>query len=202
MMVFGLLGLGTALAISGCGGAGDSKEPVSPAATAAGTPTGTAAGTPTGTPAGTPAVLPPSVLELCPEVDGETVQAPVAFLSFDKESYELGDAVEITLRIINCASVPLTRSFPSSQKYDFSATPLGGTEVWRWSSGMTFDEPLDVTMQPGEEFTFSETWHQVDNEGQPVEAGEYELRGESTGCDRGLQTCGPSAARVIEIVSP
>ena len=141
--------------------------------------------------------------EVCPRIDDEVGQAVIADLEIEQTSYEAGEPIKMTLRVVNCASRPITRSFPDAQRYDFSVKGERGIEVWRWSKGMTFAEVLEeVTFEPGDEVTFSETWDQLDDEGEPVQPGQYELGGESTGCDETLLNCGPSSARVIEIVAP
>jgi hypothetical protein len=136
-------------------------------------------------------------------IDGEVVQAVVALLELGKLSYEQGEPIEMTVRLVNCASEPITRTFPDAQRYDFATKIRDGDEVWRWSSGMTFAEVQgEETYQPSEQLTFTETWDQLDSEGQPVEPGQYELTVESAGCDESLQSCGPRAALFIEITAP
>jgi hypothetical protein len=136
-------------------------------------------------------------------IDGEVVQAVVALLELGKLSYEQGEPIDMTVRLVNCASQPITRTFPDAQRYDFAAKTRDGDEVWRWSRGMTFAEVQgEETYQPAEQLTFTETWDQLDNEGQPLEPGQYELTTESTGCDESLQNCGPSAVLFIEITAP
>nr|NIR01009.1 hypothetical protein [Gemmatimonadales bacterium] len=73
----------------------------------------------------------------------------LALLELDKSSYEQGEPIEMTLRLVNCASRPITRTFPDAQRYDFSANMQDGDEVWRWSSGMSFAEVQgEETYQP------------------------------------------------------
>lgn len=149
---------------------------------------------------GTPAFSPPAG---CPMIDGEIAAAMVARLDVDKTSYERGEPVEMTLRLINCADEPVTRHFPDGQTYDFKVFDEAGFEIWRWGRGMMFDQELrEETFQPGEEITFVEAWDQTDNDGEQVPEGRYELRGESSGCDSSLLSCGPASARVVEIVAP
>jgi hypothetical protein len=187
--VLGLMALGALLVLAACNGDGGDS---------AATPTRE----PTPTPEATPTAVPPPA-ELCPKIDSEVVQSVVALLELDKLSYEEGEPIDMTLRLINCASKPITRTFPDAQQYDFAAKIRDGDEVWRWSSGMSFAEvQSEETYQPGEQLTFLETWDQLDNEGQPVEPGQYQLTAESTGCDDPLQNCGPRAARIIEITAP
>ena len=197
MSVLGLIVLGALLGLAACNGdGGDSAATPTPELTPTVEVTPTADLTPT--------VVALPLSELCPVIDGEVVQAVVALLELGKLGYEQGEPIEMTVRLVNCASQPITRTFPDAQRYDFAAKTRDGDEVWRWSSGMTFAEVQgEETYQPAEQLTFPETWDQLDNEGQPLEPGQYELTTESTGCDESLQNCG-SAKEVlfIEITAP
>lgn len=182
--VLGLMAFGALLAFVACDGDG-----------------GDSVATPTSAP--TPTAVPSPPPELCPKIDGDVVQSMVALLELDKLSYEQGEPIEMTLRLVNCASRPITRTFPDAQRYDFSAKVQDGDELWRWSDGMAFAEVQgEETFESAEQLTFAETWDQTDGEGQQIEPGQYELTAESTGCDESLQNCGPEAVRFIEIVAP
>jgi len=222
MSVPGLMALGVLLALGACNGDG-----------------GDSAATPTAEPMST--VEPPP--ELCPRIDDKVVQALIALLEPDRLSYQQGEPIEMTLRLVNCASKPITGTFPDAQRYEFSAgiqqeakedgtgpVPVGAgdcddstdndgdtltdsadpecasppaAEVWRWSTGMSFAEVKgEETYQPAEQVTFTETWDQLDDEGQTVEPGWYELAAESTGCYESLQNCGPRASLSIAITAP
>ncbi len=179
----GLIALGTLLVLVACNGDG-----------------GDSVATPSPEP--TPTAVPPPA-ELCPKVDGEVVQSLVALLETDKLSYGQREPLDMTLRLVNCASQPITRTFPDAQRYDFAAMMRDGEEVWRWSGGMAFAEITgEETYQPGEQVTFTETWDQLDNDGEPLGLGQYQLTTESTGCDESLRNCGPRAALIIEITAP
>ena len=152
-------------------------------------------------PESTPTAV-PSAAELCPKTNGEAVQTVVGRLELGKSSYEQGELIDMTLRLINCASQPITRIFPDAQRYDFAAKAADGDEAWRRSNGMNFAQVRrEETYEPAEQVTFRETWDQLDNEGQAVEPGQYELTAESSGCDESLQNCGPRAALIIEITA-
>lgn len=226
--VLAVAALGILLVMAACNG--DGEDGGDSAATSTPEPTATAAG------------LPP-LAEVCPKIDGEVVQSMIALLELDKSTYKQGEPIEMTLRLVNCADGPITRTFPDAQRYEFTAgkqqdamedgtgpVPFGegdcndttdndgdtftdasdpdcapppAADVWRWSSGMTFAEVQgEETYEPGEQLTFTETWDQLDDEGQPVEPGQYLLVTESTGCDESLQNCGPRASLFIEIRAP
>lgn len=150
-----------------------------------------------------PTPVPSPPLELCPTIDGEVVQAVFAALELEETEYQRGEPVEMTLRLTNCASAPITRIFQTEQRYEFTVFNEDGEEIWRWSEGMEFANTQDEqTFQPNEQQTFVEVWDQTDNAGEPVEPGLYQISVESTGCDESLQDCGPLAARFIEITAP
>lgn len=190
MSVLGLMMMGALLGLAACNGDGDDSG---------GTPAPES--TPTAEATSTPVASPPP--ELCPTIDGEVVQSMVALLELDKSSYEQGEPIEMTLRLVNCASRPITRTFPDAQRYDFSVKIMDGEEVWRWSNDMAFAEVEGAeTYEPAEQQAFVETWDQSDDEGEQTKPGQYELATESTGCDESLVNCGPRAIRFIEITAP
>lgn len=183
-ILLGVIVIGTVLGFAACNSDGGDDD-----ATATSESTSTAVPSP-----------PP---ELCPKIDNEVVQAMVALLELDKSSYKQGKAIEMTLRLVNCASKPITRIFPNAQRYEFSVKIEDGDEIWRWSDDMAFEEvEAEETYQPAEQITFVETWDQLDGKGKQVKPGRYELTVESTGCDESLQNCGPKAVRFIEITAP
>jgi hypothetical protein len=70
-----------------------------------------------------------------------------------------GQAVRLTLRLVNNAARQMSLTFPTSQKYDFWITS-GTREVWRWSADRMFTQ--DVTRQElaGQTVAvFSESWN-------------------------------------------
>ena len=162
-----------------------------------GTPADGTPGT-TATPVGSP-----SSREECPRLNDEIVQTLFASVQLDKDGYKQGEPVKITLRLINCADDKITRSFPDTQRYDFSVRKAGGEELWRWSEGEEFEaDEAEETFESAQVVTFTETWDQKDNDGKQVKAGEYEVGGESTACDQSFQNCGPRASRIVEITAP
>ena len=157
-----------------------------------GTPADGTPGT-TATPAASP-----STREECPRLNDQIVQTLFAGVELDKDGYKQGEPVKITLRLVNCADAQITRSFPDTQRYDFSVRVAGGEELWRWSEGQEFQpEAADETLESAQVVTFTETWDQKDNEGKQVAAGEYEVGGGSTGCDQSFRNCGPRASRIV-----
>ena len=100
-------------------------------------------------------------------------------LELEREVYNVGDPVPLTLKVTNTTDKPKTLSFSSGQRYDFVIT-RAGREIWRWSAGKAFIQSQalgSITLQPNETLEYHETWRQVDNEQRHVPAGEYDIKG-------------------------
>jgi hypothetical protein len=70
-----------------------------------------------------------------------------------------GQAVRLTLRLVNNAGRQLSLTFPTSQKYDFWITS-GSREVWRWSADRVFSQDVIRQDIAGQTVAvFSETWN-------------------------------------------
>lgn len=96
----------------------------------------------------------------------------------DKSTYRRLESAVLTLTLTNTASYPLTIQFDSAQFYDFSAANAGGSTVWTWSNGKTFDPtPHELVLAPGESVQFQESWGFVNNSGIAVGDGTYTVRG-------------------------
>lgn len=96
-------------------------------------------------------------------------------LKTDKDEYAAGEPVSLGLTVTNLGDQVIRLSFPSSQIYDF-VVRRQGQEIWRWSSDKMFAMVLtELKLNPGESRTYHETWPQVDQKGEQVTAGSYEL---------------------------
>src|SRR4030042_2313742 len=104
MSILGLMALGVLLGLAACNGDGGDGGDGGDDSDSVATPT----------PESTPTLVASPPPEVCPKVDDEVVQAMFAVLELDKSSYEQGEPVEMTMRLVNCASEPITRSFPNS----------------------------------------------------------------------------------------
>lgn len=104
----------------------------------------------------------------------------LTFLATDKNFYLPGEPVRISLVKFNLSPQPLTLTYTTSQRYDFSVlAPFG--EVWRWSFDRLFIPVVqEVIVQPGQALSYSEVWPQVDNRGLRVPAGFYRIVGWNT----------------------
>jgi hypothetical protein len=86
--------------------------------------------------------------------------------------------ITATLTVFNQSKLPVTFSFPSSQRYDFAIANSDGVEVWRWSNGRFFLQVLgSLTLNPGQSVTFTEKIRFADRSGHPFPQGLYTLTG-------------------------
>lgn len=93
----------------------------------------------------------------------------------------VGQAVRMSIRLVNNSGRPSEVQFDQGRLYDFWAV-LDDEEVWRWSDGREFDAAdVNVTLASQQPQTYSETW-------TPDATGTYQVFGvvESDGFDRPL----------------
>lgn len=90
-----------------------------------------------------------------------------------------GDTVEISLRVTNRGSQPITVEL-SGRPVGFDVIIVGsdGKEVWRrLQSGVVGAALMLLPLEPAESRDFTTRWAQVTYSGAPVAAGRYTLRG-------------------------
>ena len=110
------------------------------------------------------------------------VADPLAVRVFtDKATYERGEQALITLEVKNTSALPVTASYSTGQKYDFTARDATGTAVWTWSYGKTFGSSTSKTFAPGETWVVQESWTFADNAGSGVIDGTYSITGSFLG---------------------
>ncbi|MGQ9523671.1 MAG: BsuPI-related putative proteinase inhibitor [Armatimonadota bacterium] len=120
-------------------------------------------------------------------------------LTTDKSAYSLGEPVMVTLTISNLGGTPAELTFPTGQKYEFTAS-RAGREVWRWSAGRVFTQAVQrMSVRPGEEISFRERWNQTDSDGDRVPPGRYRISGWLTAEGREEMT---RSSAEIEIAAP
>jgi intracellular proteinase inhibitor BsuPI len=95
----------------------------------------------------------------------------------DKTSYVRGEQALITMEVKNTSALPVTTSYSTSQKYDFTARDANGTAVWTWSYGKTFGSSTSKTFAAGETLVIQETWAFTDNAGSGVFDGTFSVTG-------------------------
>lgn len=106
---------------------------------------------------------------------------PVLSLLLDLEMPDqvaVGEPVKLKLTLRNDGDEPVRLRFNTGQRYDFIVRNMEGGIVWQWSHDKAFTQVLgEVEIRPGEELSFNEVWRQVDNDGNQVGEGEYEVEG-------------------------
>ena len=101
-------------------------------------------------------------------------------LTTNKSFYFPGEPVRISLFKLNISPYPIILTYPTSQRYEFTATGFSG-EVWRWSADRVFLPVVEqVQLSPGESRAYTETWAQIDFQGRTVAPGLYRITGWNT----------------------
>lgn len=111
------------------------------------------------------------------------VREPVTVtLTTSKNSYRLGEPVQMTITVCNRSSRTVTLHFHTYQLFDAVAySGQTGREVWRWSADKVFAQALTTReVAPGCSWTIPLEWLQQDNSGRQVPPGFYYLRAEVT----------------------
>ncbi|KPK47723.1 MAG: hypothetical protein AMJ77_02175 [Dehalococcoidia bacterium SM23_28_2] len=95
----------------------------------------------------------------------------------------------------------MTFYYRTSQRYDLAVVDSEGQEVWRWSLERAFAQiTAEESLDAGEMLSFDEKWNQLDNDGQQVPAGDYEIVAESSHCEADYENCGQlTASATIQI---
>lgn len=103
---------------------------------------------------------------------------PLAVRVFtDKATYERGEQALITLEVKNTSALPVTTSYSTSQKYDFTARDSSGAIVWTWSYGKSFGSSTSKTFAAGETWVVQEVWTFADNAGNAALDDTYSITG-------------------------
>lgn len=101
----------------------------------------------------------------------------VATLSTDKTTYKTSEPITFTITARNSSNAAQTLTFGSGQSYDILVRPQGHAEaepLWQWSRGRMFTQALrEVTLNAGEQKTWTTTWLQTGNAGGFVPRGDY-----------------------------
>lgn len=95
----------------------------------------------------------------------------------DKATYVRGEQALITMEVKNTSTLPVTTSYSTSQKYDFTARDANGTAVWTWSYGKTFGSGTSKTFAGGETLVIQETWTFTNDAGSGVFDGTFSITG-------------------------
>jgi len=114
-----------------------------------------------------------------------------------KESYSRGEPIPLRFEVINIGPTALKLTFTTSKKFDLIVTREGVT-IWQLSLGKRYLQAFtEVTLEPDQALVFQAGWPQVDNAGNPVPAGDYELRALLTATGAGFPLQSAPLAIVI-----
>jgi len=124
-------------------------------------------------------------------------------LTLDRAAYKQGEPVMMSFAVTNAGEQPLTLLFADSQRYDF--TVICGlaawcpAPIWEWSHDRLFAQAVgQETLAPGQSITYSQTWSQTDNAGQPVPSGDYQAYASFVGClDGAARRCDALISNVV-----
>ena len=113
-------------------------------------------------------------------------RGPVSFiLSVPKPAWSTGEPVQFEMLLQNLSALAQRLDVPSGQDFDITVSDETGRAVWRWSEDRAFTEVFrTLTLQPREQRTFSATWDQRDDDGQPVPPGRYQATAVFTSVER------------------
>ncbi|MDD3492266.1 MAG: BsuPI-related putative proteinase inhibitor [Candidatus Thermoplasmatota archaeon] len=104
-------------------------------------------------------------------------------LSIDKNEYNAGEDVEISIAVTNTHDVAVNSvTYTSSLHSDVWVVDNEDDEVYRWSHGKYFLPIVETEYLLPHETKYSNyTWNGTDNDGHPVPAGIYEITGSVDG---------------------
>ena len=89
-----------------------------------------------------------------------------------------GETVSMKLILQNVSDEPISFVLGGRPAYDFVVTTPDGQEVWFWMCGKITLSVLDgESLNPRHKLEFTGEWEQVDNWGEPVPPGTYQVRG-------------------------
>jgi hypothetical protein len=94
------------------------------------------------------------------EISGERRNVGGVTVTFKAEPAhaKAGQAVRLTIRLVNNSGRKTELTYPSAQRYDFWVT-RGSKEVWRWSEGQVFtQETTRETIEGQSGTSFSQAW--------------------------------------------
>jgi hypothetical protein len=101
----------------------------------------------------------------------------VATLSTDKTTYKTSEPITFTITARNASNTVQNLSFSSGQSYDIMVRPQGQSDadpLWQWSRGRMFTQAMrEISLNAGEQRTWTTTWLQTGNAGGFVPRGEY-----------------------------
>jgi len=108
-------------------------------------------------------------------------------LELPKERIAPGEEIALRLVVKNEGPSAVTVPFRSGQRVEFEVRQ-NDRLVWNWAHDRLFTQALGaLTVQPGETRQFEARWNGRSNEGQPLAAGTYTVRGMLTAGETSLR---------------
>lgn len=113
-------------------------------------------------------------------------------------SFTPSQQIQFVLSVRNRSTTSQTISFSTVQQYNFAVFESGtATEVWTWSLSQTFTQnTTTLTIPAGGTQTFTVVWNQLDDAGQLVPSGDYEVIGGVT-CNYSNSSTTSSSASAV-----
>lgn len=108
-------------------------------------------------------------------------------LSTNRESYELGEPLDLMLNLQNNSEKQLIYQSVNSPIFDFWITASNGKEIWRYSKEKSYVGRQELRLAAGEEKDYQAVWNQMDNQGKTVQPGWYEVYARFAGASRTIE---------------
>jgi hypothetical protein len=107
-------------------------------------------------------------------------EGPICAVKMPRDTFPLGQPVDLTLIVGNPGNTPLDLTFTSGKQHDFVVRDAAGQELWRWSADKAFTQMIQrVTWPPGFSAEIAATWDQtLRGGGPPLREGLYQVVGE------------------------
>jgi len=103
----------------------------------------------------------------------------------DHPRYALDCSVRIKFTVTNRTKGVVRYNFSTGQLYDVSVLDSAGREVWRWSTGRSFNKSISIlNLKPGESRVFETNWNGRGNTGVPITPGVYTVSARTTSDNR------------------
>ena len=88
-------------------------------------------------------------------------------------TFSRGQPITIGFAIGDCSTVPVTASYPTSQRYEIVVKDADARAIWRWSQGGVFTQA--ITEERFQSVVYSDAWDQTDSDGRQVPSGSYSV---------------------------